>query len=255
MIDRRLDRLMNQELDGANGPAERETLRAALETSREARDRYESLRAAHELLRGAEGPAPGPDFAKGVLTAVRRNARPAAPERLSWRPAAFGPLRLKYALFFGLGLSLGLLILVVFKTRPVDAGLDARQLAGTVAEARSLRPAGVLHVEEGGISRDLILFYGDGCLVAKLQGNATAGVVLTFDRDRLSFDALRRTQGDQGSVIIAPGRLQVQTSGPHAYVLVFAARGGLPLTLHYRDAGAGRETLDRDLTVTEESLR
>ena len=51
MIDRRLDRLMNQEIDGANSPAESAMLQKALETSGEARARYESLRAAQEILR------------------------------------------------------------------------------------------------------------------------------------------------------------------------------------------------------------
>jgi anti-sigma factor RsiW len=257
MIDRRLDRLMNQEIDGANSPAESAMLQKALETSGEARARYESLRAAQEILRGAEGPAPGPEFKDGVLAAVRRNARPAAPDRFSWRPAAFGPLRLKYALFFGLGLGLGLLILVVFRNRTIDAGFDARQLVGTVAEARSLRPAGDLRFDQGLVSQDLRLRYGDGCLVAEVSGSAAGDVelVLTFDKDRLSFDALRQTRGEQGGVTIEPGRLEIRTAGSHGYVLVFNVKGGLPLALNYRVGAGGSAVFTRDLSVTAEDVR
>ena len=257
MIDRRLDRLMNQELDGVNSPADSETLQKTLETSREARDRYESLRAAQELLRGVEGPSPGPEFKDGVLAAVRRSARPAAPARFSWRPAALGPLRLKYALFFGLGLGLGLLILVVFRNRTIEAGFDARQLVGTVAEARTLRPAGGLRFDQGLVSEDLRLRFGDGCLVAEVHGSAAGDVelVLTFDKDRLSFDALRQTRGDQGGVTIEPGRLEIRTAGSHGYVLVFNAKGGLPLALNYRVGAGGSAVFARDLTVTTEEVR
>jgi hypothetical protein len=257
MIDRRLDRLMNQELDGANSPAEQATLREALESDHEARERYDGLRAAHELLRRAEGPAPGPDFKDGVLAAVRRSARPAVPQHFSWRLSALGPLRLKYALFFGLGLCLGLLILVVFKNRAIEAGYDARQLVGTIAEAQALRPAGDLRFDQGVVSQDLRLRYGDGCLVAEVQGSATRDIdfVLTFDKDRLSFDALRQTKGDRGGVSIEPGRLEVRTAGSHGYVLVFALKGGLPLALHYQVDAAGTEVYARDLTAAAEDAR
>jgi hypothetical protein len=188
---------------------------------------------------------------------VRLGARPAAAERFSWRPAALGSLRLKYAFFFGLGLCLGLFILVLFKNRTIEAGFDARQLVGTVAEARALRPAGDLRFDQGFVSQDLRLRYGDGCLVAEVQGSAAGGVdfVLTFDKDRLSFDALRQTKGDQGGVTIEPGRLEVRTAGRHGYILVFSVRGGLPLALNYRVAAGGAVVFARDLTVAPEDVR
>jgi hypothetical protein len=257
MSDRRLDRLMNQELDGANGPAEREALRQALDADADARRRYEEMRAAHELLRGLEAPALGPEFKRGVLSAIRTTARPPSPARsprLSFLP---GALRLKYALFFGLGLGLGLLILLVFKGRTSMTGLESRQLMGTVAESRILRPAGEVKFEQGPVRQEIRLSYGDGCLVAEVRGAAGLGLdaVLTFDRERLSFDALRRTAGDEAGVTIAPGRLEVRTSGPHGYVLVFSAKSGLPLDLRYRVTAGGLEVFAKDLRAAPEDVR
>jgi hypothetical protein len=257
MSDRRLDRLMNQELDGANGPAEREALRQALDADADARGRFEEMRAAHELLRGLEAPAPGPEFKRGVLSALRTTAHPASPAR-SPRLAFFpGALRLKYTLFFGLGLGLGLLILVVFKGRTSLTGLESRQLMGTVAESRVLRPAGEVKFEQGAVRQEIRLSYGDGCLVVDVRGAAGSGLdtVLTFDRERLSFDALRRTAGDEGGVTIAPGRFGVHVSGTHGYVLVFAAMGGLPLSLRYRVEEGGAEVFAKDLRLTPEDIR
>ncbi len=251
MIDRKLDRLMNQELDGANTAEESETLRRALDDSREARERFDELRAACAFLRGVEGPVSGPEFKERVMAAVRPAARQAGRERSPLRSSAPGLLQFKYALFFGLGLGLGLLILVVFKNRTIGAGIDARQLVGTVAEARLLRPAGDLRFDQGVVSQDLRLRYGDGLLVADVQGRAAhdVDIVLTYDKDRLTFDALRQTMGDQGGVTIEPGRLEVRTAGRHGFVLAFAVKGGLPLTLNYQVGSGGAVVFAKDVSL------
>jgi hypothetical protein len=93
--------------------------------------------------------------------------------------------------------------------------------------------------------------------VAEVRGSAAGEVdlVLTFDKERLSFDALRQTGGDQGGVTIEPGRLEIRTAGSHGYVLVFKVKGGLPLALNYRVGAGGSAVFARDLTVTAEDVR
>jgi hypothetical protein len=256
MIDKTILRLMNQELDGANSAADSAALRNALVAGREARERFEELRAAADLVRRAEGPAPAPDFKDGILAAIRRRSEPVGDKRPQM-PAVLSPLRLKYALFFGLGLGLGLFLLVVFRNRAVDAGFDARQLVGTVVEARLLRPAGDLRFDQGVVSQDLHLRFGDGCLLAEVQGQAAQDVdmVWAYDRDRLSFDALRQSKGDQGGVTIEPGRLEVRTAGSHGYVIAFVVKRGLPLSLDYRVSSAGAVIFEKTLAVTPEGVR
>ena len=249
MRERKLIRLMNQELDGANSPGDSRALKACLEAQEGARRRYAELRSAMELLRSEEGPAPGPDFKDRVLAGIRRKPEPpAAKAGWTWG-AALRPLRLKYALFFFLGLSLGLLLLFLFKNRAGEADYKVRQLVGTVLESKNARTVDSIRLDREGLSEELVIRAGDGLLAADIRGTTAKDleVVLTFDPKALSLEALQRTAGDNGGLTIGPGRIAIRAVGPHGFSAIFTVQTALPVSL-------GRQVLWGGVLLQEKTV-
>lgn len=260
MIEDKLLRLMNQELDGANTAADSRALSESLVGNAEARTLFNELRTAMALVRGIPGLEPGPDFKRKVLDDIRRNAGPAAAKREAdmadrgFRPKrlAFASLKLKYVLFFALGLCLGMLLLFVFKYRSGDGGLDARQLVGTVADTKALRPVDNLKLDREGVaSQELAFRSGGGRLEVDVRGTAAKSVeiVFTFDPAVLSLDAFRQSAGEPAGVDLGPGRLAVRTAGAHGFLAAFKAGAGLPASLQYQVFDSGAVVFDKTLTV------
>jgi hypothetical protein len=265
MIDKKHLRLMNQELDGANSADESRSLKEYLAGSEEARTRYRELGAVMDLFRSDQGPAPTPDFKAKILDDIGKKAGPLGEKRdrevsaggFWMRAAALGPMRLKYGLFFALGLCVGLLLLFVFKNRSIDSGLDARQLVGTVMDAKNMRPVENLRLDREGVSQELSLSYGDGRLAAEVRGNAAKDVeiVFTFDRDDLSFYTFRQSAGDNGGINIEPGRFTVRTAGPHGFGVMFNVKAGLPVSLKVQVFASSMAVFEKSLTVTKDGNR
>jgi hypothetical protein len=265
MIDKKLLRLMNQELDGANTADESRVLKAFLEDNEDARSRFRELGAVMDMIRGGAGPEPKPDFPKSVLAEIgRRAVAPEKPGRASvsirgfWsRETAFGGLRLKYGLFFGLGLGLGLLLLVLFNNRAAGPGLDTRQLAGTVLNTAELHPVEETALLGDGLRQKLSLWSGDGRLAARFQGSAAKGIeiAIAFDRTELSFDSFQQTEGDRGGFDIEPGRLVVRTSGTHAFLILFKAKTGLPTSLKILVSSSGIPIAEKYLVAPKGGSR
>jgi hypothetical protein len=254
MNEKKCLRLINQELDGANSAEESRMLKDYLAAHEEARARFAELGTAMDLLKRSETPVPGPDFGKAVMAEISRQRAQGAQEGVRkgarvrpnegpWRRVAsmWGPMKLKYALFFALGLSMGLVLLFFFKSRPVGPGLDARQIVGTVVDSAALRPAGSLKWEQDGMSQDVSFSAGEGVFYAAIRGRAAdpIEIVLSFDIERLEFTGWRRLEGERGELKIQPGRLELQTSGDHDYVLSFKVRGGLPPSVDYKVFASG----------------
>ena len=259
MIDKKHLRLMNQELDGANSAAESRALKEVLAGSEEARARFRELGAVMDLLRRVSGPEPGPDFKVKILADIAASAGPRGREGEKGKPAggfwlraaALGPVRLKYALFFALGVCLSLLLLILFNKRSIGSGFDARQLVGTMTGAKNMRSVEVVRLDRDGVSQELSLRYGDGRLAAEVQGNAAKDVeiVFTFDRDDLSFDAFRQTVGENEEVVAAPGRLTVRTAGSHGFLVLFNVKAELPVSLTIRVLASGEAVLEKSVIV------
>jgi len=250
MLNPDVIRLINQELDGANSAEESRRLGDFLEQNEEARTYARDLKAAVDLFRNAPSPEPGAAFKTKIMAFLQRREAPEAKNALkkSFFSPLFEPLKLKYALFFCLGLALGLLLLLASKFRLInDSGWDTRELAGTVLGDANYEPLDSASWEAAGISQKLEILRGDKILAVGLRGSSDREVVVTlnFAPDQMRFDAVRRLTGDQGGVDIVPGKIILRTYGSHGFLLFFSAPDNPAPSLDVRAVSEGATLFTR----------
>jgi len=139
MLDRDVLRLMNQELDGANGPEESRRLREILEKSNEAREYFDQLNAANALVCRDPAIDSGPDFQERVMRDLRRNTAEDHAEKET------NSMTKKQKGFFIAAAVVTAAVAVILFINPGwltnKAGKD--EMAGTIAKADRYRPGGV----------------------------------------------------------------------------------------------------------------
>ncbi|MBN1938869.1 MAG: hypothetical protein JW843_04740 [Candidatus Aminicenantes bacterium] len=250
MLEAEIIRLINQESDGTNSAEESRTLARILAGNNEAKTYTAELSETIELLRTAPVPDPGPFFKMKILAFLQR---PGIPEndfvKKRGIPAPlFEPIKLKYALFFCLGLGLGLGLLLVSKFGVVkDSGWDLRQLAGTVMDAESLSPMETAGWESTGIEQTVDVLRGERMLAVGLRGLTEREVLVTlsFSPEEMRFDTIRRLSGETGGVEIMPGKIVVRVSGSHGFLVVFRTPGHPPTALDVQANADGEMLFSR----------
>ncbi len=247
MINTEIVRLINQEMDGTNSADESRELRTIFERDEEARAYARDLAEAMDHLQNAPIPDPGPFFKTKILAILQRSDSPEKPlaGKKGFLSPLFAPLKLKYALFFCLGLGLGILLLLASKFRVIDdSGWDTRQMAGTVMDTGNLSPMETADWERSGVDQKLDVLRGERMLAVGLRGTAEKDVVVTIDfsPEEMRFDSVRRLSGETGGVELRPGRVILRMSGPHGFLLTFRTPGNPPTSLDVR-AVAGGETV------------
>ena len=250
MLDPEVVRLINQEMDGANSVEESRELEKILLGNEEARAYADDLAAAMDHLRNAPVPDPGPYFKTKILAFLQRSDAPEPKfgKKRGFLAPLFEPLKLRYALFFCLGLGLGLLLLLSSKFRLInDSGWNTRQLAGTIMDTGSLSPLETAGWESSGIEQKLDLLRGERMLAVGLRGTADREVVVTigFSPEEMQFDAVRRLTGETGGVDLLPGTIVLRTSGAHGFLVVFRTQGNPPTSLDVRAVAAGETLFSR----------
>jgi|GEM_PF-6685683 len=243
-------RLINQEMDGANAVEESRELEKILLGDEEARAYADDLASAMDGLRNAQVPEPGPDFKTKTLAFLQRSDAPEPKfgKKRAFRALLFEPLKLRYALFFCLGLGLGLLLLLASKFRLInDSGWDTRQLAGTIMDTGSMSPLETAGWESSGIEQKLDVLRGERMLAVGLRGTADREVIVTIDfsPEEMRFDAVRRLTGETGSLDLLPGKIVLRTSGAHGFLVVFRTQGNPPMSLDVRAAASGETLFSR----------
>jgi len=259
MADKKLLRLMNQELDGTNSVQDSRRLAEILSADAEARTKFEELRATLAVLRRAEAEAPPSGLKAAILERIEAGAetpasRTASAPRRGWMarfaeaPAA---MKFRYALFFALGFSLGIVLLLLFKNRPAEIGLDSRQLVGTLTGENGAAPAEQFRFDAAGASGEVAVRYGQGLIVAEVRLRSSREVELAFDFDpqRLSVAVFERGTREPDSAKIAPDGVTIDATGVRTYTIAFALKPGSGGGLRFRASAAGLPFFEKDIRL------
>lgn len=149
MIPEKYSILMNSEIDGANGPAEREELEGYLAGHPEARRYFQDLKATLGAVAELGDMEPPADLHGRIMDAVDRKLANRRSDSVStghrsspvghrstsgsWRELVFGKLRLGYALSAACGVMLGFLLHTLVPVDGIGRDLTALELfRGTV---------------------------------------------------------------------------------------------------------------------------
>jgi len=247
-LDRELEGLMNDQLDGVATSQDSERLRLALEAREELRMQYQRLGAVFAALDRLGTEEPPASLKQDVLRSIRLSESP-APARASWLGYVLNVIRggtgLRQAYAFAAGAALGVLGFAILTgnlmTRP---GTDTRPYTGMMAPLETLyRSISSRDFKLGGDGRVLAeaLSGKDGLLV-RLTADAPVGSDVALSFEPGDWTALSVRQEPAGNeVMLGMGRLSIrmQQSGQSQYLLYLARRGpaGSPLriAIHYPD--------------------
>ncbi|TMQ60231.1 MAG: hypothetical protein E6K76_02580 [Candidatus Eisenbacteria bacterium] len=246
MNDRKLQRLMNDQLDGIATPAESERLRRELASSEDARIEYRNLGGVFDVLNRAEMEDPPPDLKQNVMQAIRHRAVTVpVPVRRSWLESIKAAFRTRpafgYAYSFAAGAALAILTFTLLSGNLLTkSGVESGPFTGTMLPASGLSHLRRTDSREftfrGGRVLAEMLSGRDG-LVARITARAPQGteVEVSFDPGQLDAVALRQHPVAPNDVLLGSGRLSVRIRhiGESQYLLYLARRGpaGSPLRI------------------------
>jgi len=212
--------LINAELDGELGAAERRELEELLEASGEARAERAEMQGLFDVL----GSVPLEEPPASILSGFDGEA--ARPRRSKSALAGIF-YRFQWATV-GLGLAAGLLLTVaVYEFNDPISGLDSHQAVGTVGVVNR-RALDAVTVAGPDIAGKIVLSETSGelLLTVDLDTGGEAAVVVDIGRSGLAFEGLRLGQGraavESGTVEYSDGRLTVRNHGRQAYSVVLS---------------------------------
>jgi hypothetical protein len=241
MIDPRLERLMNEVLDGVATPEEARSLEAHLAVDAEARAAFEQLQSLATALRGVPMVDPPPDLKGSVLRSIR--GRTAAPGHGGWLGAVRTAFRARPALGYGYtfaaGLAAGIVGLVVLRGEFLGGSGDGRgPFGGTMlppARLEGFRAAEHRTVDLPGCRVAFqTLQSGDGLAVrVDARSDGESEIDLLADPAAYRPIALRRIGGGEGSVSLLPGGARIVSRGDGQFMVYCSGTGQPPAPLRY----------------------
>ena len=246
MIDKKIEQLMWQEIDGTISPDDGKRLERFMSEHAKAREHYQSLIQFSALLGSVEEIDPGPVLREKIEASIDANRYvPAA--RPSKRPGLFG-FRPRFGQAFAM--AAGLLI-GVFGYHLVNYGLsgwstiDPTKIGGTLILNDGTEPQGLridLETVQGTIG-----FYVDG-------DQATADVRITSQREvriELEYEGQSMQFGAQGGVdsplheiLVTRNSIAVTNLGSGRYRAVFQREDSAVSPLSVRITGEGQVLLE-----------
>jgi hypothetical protein len=199
-----IDRLIDDELDGANDPATSARLRERLAADRDARDRFDELKRVRRALEAVPAVDPPADLRDAIMSVVHSEARrPAQPAASSWSVRFADAMRHSFTLRAAPAFALGALVAAIgvagWSRLPVTG-----PLSGTIAPAPAVEP---LRLE----TADAVVTVApraDG-LAIETRSDATVDLELTFDPILGGPAGIDWTELDAASIELSPGRLHL----------------------------------------------
>lgn len=260
MIEETWERMMQDELDGTNSPAESARLHAWLAGDEAGRARFTELRALFEAL-GRVGLAEAP---AGIRESVVREIHSDAgvrPRRAGWfadLEAAFrhhAALRYTYPLAAG-GIA-GILAFSLLSTGSGPRDLTRLPVTGTMVPASPGESAlSTERLELEGAVLTLETRRSAAGLDLRLAGHSSRRmeIAVAYEGASVRPSGLSRLGPEARQVVLLPGRLQVEGSGEIDYALHFEVEAGAPASSIRVSLRAGTERVQRDVQVSKARL-
>lgn len=228
MNEKRLQELMNRELDGDNSPDESAALRSHLAASEEARAMFDELVRMSALFREAGEVTPPRDMESRIVDAIA--ARDAAAGRERGFFLDFLSPRRKVAYAFAAGIAVGIVIFVIVdQTLRGGSQLDVRDLYGALAEreqAGAVIDAQSADIAVPGCSGTAIVQFRAEAVFVSASIAVDAGVEVEIaPLGGLALRSFRVPACGPYALRGSPEGVAVSAAGPCEFVAVFADPG------------------------------
>jgi hypothetical protein len=257
MIDKTLETLMNETIDGTASPEDTARVEAAVAADAEARALFEDLQRLEGLLQSVPLAEPPAELKKGVLRRIDAISRPVASpapghageDRFRFRDL-FARFRPAYGLSFAGGLAAGIAVIALLSP---PSALEDGGLTGVMApqEAfQSLPVADRVTFDTGGIHGTLETRFSPGFVISRVAVNAPGDVeiVAAFDGS-LRPVGFRRQEPETGEVAIGADEARLHQHGRNTFWLIFEEGSKPPSDLHFR-VYSGDLLFERSLRTT-----
>jgi hypothetical protein len=229
MIDRKLQDLLNREIDGQTSPEESNRLRVILASSGEAREAFEGLQQMEREMSVLKAMEPPPSLKPAIMRSVEASA--ARPLRRTRRTSANA---WKFGVTFCGGLVAGILVFIIFASPGQTPHISDSELTGTIAKqdfAPGLNLCQKLDINDSSVSGGVESRGGNGlCLVhLDLRTAPEATVKVRFDPAAVRIAAIRPSNQTRTGFFIREREIVFTGAITGPLDIVFSARnGGLP---------------------------
>ncbi len=261
MIEEKYIELINQEIDGVNSPRETAKLKDYLAASAEARQLYDELVTAANMLRQVKPREPSVNLKRRVLGSIHQQRYAVKKQRVAWsnfrefiRSTFVAPsYQLKYAYAFAVGLMAGLFIYALLSGSQ-STTIDNADLYGTMirrAPAGSFTMADSMVVNLGVGHASMLVKSSPSTVIAELSLSTSQEVKiqLEFDENTLAFSAISQVNSQAGNAISVNEHLiTLNNRGENEFSIIFANKSFVASTLHLKLFHA--ETLLYETTLT-----
>jgi hypothetical protein len=208
MIERELEDLMHEVLEGDATPQQIERLEAMLSSSEAGRARWKELESLFQTLRRVPEVSPPADLKDGVMRALRTSSASAASPARSW---SSGP-RFRPAFIFAAGLAAGAIGYGALNRLPTWPPGDT-SVIGTMMPPRTTPPAaeGVRRSWAAGQSQVEAISWqtADTRLAVFQLRQGEARIEIEYDPAQLSLVGIEQTRARASLIQAEPGRLVV----------------------------------------------
>ncbi len=248
MIDAKLKRLINQEMDGVLSEQQRAELERKLANNPEARAYQSDMQRLAGALSEVHQEAPPPHFKKTVMNRVRARsgARPQKTTLAKFTSKLIKNFDRRIGAAFAFGCAFALLLLVLINGNTgIDMSDPDSQMVGTLRSLRSLAPQTSGQTvdldSDGGTARLQVSSNPDlSLLTITFQRDSRLEVKIEFSPQDLEVIGLQRELGAIGEIAIADtGRITISASQGSYEVILRRMTMGLASV---RITTQGRET-------------
>lgn len=265
MIDKALETLMNESIDGTASAEETARMDAAIAADDEARGLFEDLQRLEGALASMPLDEPPAELKAGILRRIEAIAasRPEAPaaasataysrgNAFSWHHF-FARFRPAYGLTFAGGIAAGI---AVFALLSPPSAVENAPLSGVMApqEAFSALPvADRASFDAGGVHGTLETRVSSGHVIGRIaiDSQGEAEVVAGFDAT-LHPVGFRRLEPATGQVLIGASEVHLHQDGPNTFWLIFETGSNPPSNLEFK-VYSGELLYQRALRTTVEN--
>jgi hypothetical protein len=229
MIDRKINDLINKEIDGSNSPEETARLKACLKNNVEGQREYDRLGNLAHMLSSVDAVDPPASMKARIMNSVerRRSAEPKKTsifEYLSRKLQPRAALRLGYA--FSIGLAVGVLMYTVYLNIHNDV-LGTSDASGTIGMGESpdkLESGDSFDVTLPQVRASVAVKYLRTIPLLNVHLSSVQNVTtdIAFDARTMRVRAVQQFNDPKSSITIRAGEVSISSNGSNEYSIFFA---------------------------------
>lgn len=221
MLKKKMVDLLNQELDGTNGPKDSAAVKRLLERSAEAKQYYSDLQSVAAMFKKVPSAEPPAHLKKNILAAIPFPVQHPV-VRAARKPLLdgfFSSIGLRYAVTFAGGAVAGILLFALVTNVPSDS----TNLVGTMGPNRSAAAEASAEVRLDQVTGSIAASEANGTLTAdlNLHSRDEVDVILNFDEHQLKFDSFRPDSDSRSTLTLLEGQVRLTLTGEHRYTIAF----------------------------------